>query len=81
MLLTLICMAVVLLATGGILWWQRQQNINNGPLTWDECIKIPGVRMLLMYPGRCVTSDGREVTQPISDAEKKNLQPPTTSSK
>lgn len=34
-------------------------------LTWEECIKRPGSRMLQTFPGICVTSDGQRITKPI----------------
>lgn len=58
------------------LLWQNQQLIKRAPLTYEECIKIPGAVILQSYPGQCVTPDKRSVWQPLSDEEKKKLQPP-----
>lgn len=46
-------------------------------LTWEECIKVPGAMMQTSYPGVCSTPDGRQVTQTLSEEEKKKLVPPT----
>lgn len=59
----------------GLLYW-KNTNQPKTPLTWEECIKIPNAKMLLTYPGQCVTPNGQTVTQPLTEEEKKNLQPP-----
>lgn len=38
---------------------------NKTSLTWEECIKRPGSRMLQTFPGVCVTSDGQRITEPV----------------
>lgn len=42
-------------------------------ITWEECTKIPGSSVLLIYPGKCVAPDGRTAIQP-KDA---NIEIPT----
>ncbi len=69
-------MALVGIISAGYFLWQRYSVAQNTPLTWDECIKLPNAKTLMTYPEQCVAPDGRRITQSISDAEKKNLQPP-----
>lgn len=75
-LIVLPMLLVIGVAVGGYLYLQNQNKVENQPLTWEECIKVPGAILQTSYPGRCVTPDGRSVVQPISDEDKKNLQPP-----
>ncbi len=73
--------AVLIISAGaaGYFWWQKNQSPSNSPsvLTWEECLKIPGAKQLMTYPGQCVTPEGRQVTQPLSNDEKKKLQTPS----
>lgn len=46
------------------------------PLTWEECLKHPGATVQERYPGVCRLPDGRSAVQPLSEEEKKKLQPP-----
>ncbi len=72
-------LAVAAIAVSGIVgfWWkQKQATTPTQPLTWEECLKIPGAITTAMYPGTCNAPDGRSVTQPLSEEEKKNLVPP-----
>jgi len=55
--------------------WQMRQRLN-APTTYEECIKAPGSSLQESYPGTCVTKDGKSFVQPLTDEEKKNLQPP-----
>ncbi len=69
--------AIVAIAIAGYFTWSRYITPpNKAPLTWEECLKVPGATMLMTYPGQCVTPDGRKVVQPLSEEEKKKLQPP-----
>ena len=34
------------------------------PLTWEDCLKLSGAKVLQSYPAVCVAPDGRRVTQP-----------------
>lgn len=59
----------------------EKQSVSNTPasdagareISWEECTKIPGSSVLLMYPGKCVTPDGRTAIQ-SKDA---NIKTPT----
>lgn len=51
---------------------------NPAPLTWEECLKQPKSIVQESYPGVCRLPDGRSAVQPLSEEEKKNLQPPNT---
>ena len=33
--------------------------------SWEECIKIPGSKILQTYPETCITPDGQKATKPI----------------
>lgn len=76
LVLVLGSLAVLLAAGMAYFYYQNQQLIKKTPLTWEECIKISGSKQLMIYPGICVAPDGRQVTQTLSEDEKKNIQPP-----
>jgi len=44
--------------------------------SYEECIKANGNQIQLIYPGNCVTKDGRSFREVLTEEEKKNLQPP-----
>ncbi len=44
--------------------------------SYEECVKANGSVVLKSYPGRCITANGLRFTQPLTDDEKKKLQPP-----
>ena len=74
--ITLIVLPILLIigvAVGGYLYLQNQNKVKNQPLTWEECIKVPGAMIMEMYPAKCSTPDGRSAIQLLSDEEKKNL--------
>lgn len=77
----IIILGIVLVVSAGLagfFYWSSSvkttEDKQNQPLTWDECLKIPGATQLMTYPGQCVTPDGRKVIQTLSDEEKKKLE-------
>lgn len=82
LVLIITTIAILGIAVGGYFVWQKSQPVK--PLTWETCIKTKDAILQTSYPGKCVLPDGRSITQPLSDDEKKSLQPPintTTSTK
>lgn len=77
LLIILVAVGILAASVGGYFWWTSQQSSKNKPLTWEECLKISGSIQLKSYPGRCVTPDGRKVTESLSEEEKRKTQPPT----
>jgi len=65
----LILIVLILLAAAVALfflldWWRETRESGSKPLTWEECIKLSGSRVLQTYPAKCIAPDGRTVTQP-----------------
>lgn len=69
---------IILISLAAYLALQNQRPI--GPLTWEECLKAPNARITTSYPGTCYHPDGRSVEQPLSEEEKRDLQPPVDNS-
>jgi len=46
-------------------WLFKTKEDESKPLTWEECIKLSGSRVLQTYPAQCVVPDGRSVVEPI----------------
>jgi hypothetical protein len=46
------------------------------PTTYAECLGAPGSALQESYPATCVTKNGKRFKQPLTDEEKKKLQPP-----
>ena len=44
--------------------------------TFEACTKATGSKIQESYPPVCVTRDGNRFTQPLTEEEKQNLQPP-----
>ena len=44
--------------------------------SYEECVKANGNQIQTIYPGTCVTDDGRSFREVLTDEEKKSLQPP-----
>jgi len=44
--------------------------------SYKECVKANGNQIQTIYPGTCVTDDGRSFREVLTDEEKKKLQPP-----
>jgi len=44
--------------------------------SYEECVKANGNQIQTIYPGTCVTDDGRSFREVLTDEEKKKLQPP-----
>ncbi|GEM_PF-2393866 len=72
-----ILVLTLLVVTGvfGYQNWQLRQQLN-APTTYEECIKAPGSVLQESYPATCVTRNGERFKQPLTDEEKKKLQPP-----
>lgn len=79
-ILVVVLSTVLIVSVGvfGYFFLQSKKQVAT-PLTWEECINNPNHRpmMELFFPLICRLSDGRSVIQPLSDEEKKKLQPPT----
>lgn len=69
--------ALMALVIGGFLFWQRNQ-VKPTPkeVSWEECIKLPGAVIMESYPAQCSAPDGSHAVQPLSEQEKKGLEPP-----
>ena len=76
--LVLLLAIITLLSLGiagffGYKYWQSQLR----PITsYEECVKANGNQITAMFPGTCTTRDGRQFTQPLTEEEKKKLEPP-----
>lgn len=70
-------LVVIVIAIGGFLFWQRDQ-VKPTPkeVTWEECTKLPGAVIMESYPAQCSAPDGSHAVQPLSEQEKKGLEPP-----
>jgi len=64
----------VSISAAGFFFWKSEQM--KTPLTYDECVKMPGSRSTLMLPSTCYAWDGREATQTLTEADKKKVQSP-----
>src|SRR3989338_7640514 len=73
-------LAILAFAVGGYLYISGAQEKPPKEISWEECIKLPGAKVQYSYPGQCVTSDGQKAIQPLSDEEKKKLEPPSETS-
>src|SRR5258706_7824016 len=74
-------LVLLLSASTAFLAWQNiQLRQQLTPATYEECIKIPSSHIQESYPSVCVTSDGKIFTQPLTDEQKQNLQPPIDTS-
>lgn len=78
-----ILIGLVLLGVGvgiGLFLGNNKNNISLSPKqtisTYDDCLDAKGSTVQESYPATCVTSDGTRFTQPLTDEEKQNLQPP-----
>lgn len=67
---------VAALGVGGTArsFWERLTT--NNATSWEDCLKARGSSMLFSYPGVCVTADGRQFVQPLTEEERKKIQPP-----
>lgn len=68
--------ALIAIALAGYFYLQNQQLIKNTPLTYEECLKVPGAISDLSYPSTCRTPDGRTARQVLTPEEQKKVQPP-----
>src|SRR3989338_1824594 len=73
-------LAILAFAVGGYLYLSGAQEKPPKEISCEECIKLPGAKVQYSYPGQCVTSDGQKAIQPLSDEEKKKLEPPSETS-
>jgi hypothetical protein len=77
----MIGVVLLLLAVTGAatyLLFQNQSSSTEKPTSYDECTKAEGSVIQESYPATCVTKNGDRFLQPLTDEEKKNLQPQTT---
>lgn len=79
---TLLTISVTILLTGIAGWgvFQYWLHMPTTAISFESCTKERGSTMLLLYPGRCITRDGKSFTQQLTDEEKKNLLPPVDTS-
>ncbi len=72
-----VALILVLLTVAGVFAyqnWQLRQQLNT-LTTYKECLKAPGSILQESYPATCVARNGKSFTQPLTDEEKKKLQP------
>ena len=79
-ILAIVFIVIVSAALVGYLYFQNRELKSSAPrsttLTWEECLKLPKAIIQESYPGVCRLPDGRSAVQPLSEEEKKKLQPP-----
>lgn len=78
-LIILSVLFIVLLAITGYYFFMRSRQtmlINS----YETCTAAPGSKIQESYPATCVTEDGRSFTQPLTDEQKQNLEPPVDTS-
>lgn len=72
--------ALVALTIVYFVFKQTRLATGSGPLTWEECVRDSRSVILEMYPAKCSIAGIGSVTQPISDEDRKKLQPPMVTS-
>jgi len=74
-----VILILAIIGTAIYLYFQSQNK--NEPLvmptTYEECEKAEGSVIQESYPATCVTKEGSRFIQPLSEEQKKDLQPPT----
>lgn len=74
LLIILVAVGILAASLGGYFWWTSPVNLSvgkagavdkqNRPLTWNDCLKIPGAFIPQSYPVICNLPDGRSAAQP-----------------
>lgn len=72
--------ALVALTIVYFVFKQTRLASGSGPLTWEECVRDSRSVILEMYPAKCTIVGIGSVTQPISEEDRKKLQPPIDAS-
>jgi hypothetical protein len=75
-----IVLSIIFFGTTVFFAYQYWQLTHATPtVSYEDCLKAPGSIVQESYPATCVTKDGNRFTQPLTDEEKKKLEPPAVS--